>query len=202
MSAIRNVVFDLGGVLFEWNPDAILARCYDDGARRATVKRAVFEHRDWLALDRGTLSEAQAVDSFSRRTGLPSEDMQALMESVRHSLLPIADSVELLQQLAARAVPLYALSNMARPTFEFLHARYPFWSAFSGMVISWQVGFIKPEAAIFEHLLGSYRLDPAATLFIDDVAANIEAARALGMQALQFRGAADLRARLPRHLQF
>src|SRR5438445_5413833 len=66
---VKNVIFDLGGVVLEWNPDRILAGCYADPEMRALMKTALFLHPDWLQLDRGTLSEADLVARAAGRTG-------------------------------------------------------------------------------------------------------------------------------------
>lgn len=193
---IRNVVFDLGGVLLEWNPDAILARLYPDPETAARVKREVFQHADWLALDKGTLDEEEAVRLFQRRTGRPLSEMNGLMQTVRESLIPIGPSFELLEELSEQGMSLYCVSNMQAAVFAFLRQRYDFWSKFKGLVISASVKMIKPDAEIFNHLFSRYRLTPAETLFIDDHPPNIESALRLQMKAILFQGADDCRRRL------
>lgn len=198
MSHIHAVVFDFGGVLVEWRPEVILARHYADAARRERARREIFAHPDWLEVDRGTLADAQALERFAARTGEPVEAMVALLETVRGSLDPKPDSVALLRELVARRVPVYGLSNMSVPTFEWLRARHDFFGLFDGIVISAAIRLAKPDPAIFAHLCTTYGLAPEATLFIDDTEANVAAARALGFAALRFETGAGLAAELER----
>ena len=193
---IRNVVFDLGGVLLEWNADKILARLYQDSAVRALVLKEVFQHSDWLELDKGMLDEAAAVGLFQGRTGRSLLEMQQLMQAVRESLVPIPSTFELLEALSKEGIHLYCVSNMQAAVFAYLEKRYDFWSKFKGLVISASVQMIKPDREIFHHLFSRFGLAPSETAFIDDHPPNVESARQLGMHAILFRGADDCRRRL------
>ena len=193
---IRNVIFDLGGVLLEWNADKILAGLYRDPQLRALIKREVFQHADWLALDKGMLEEEAAVRLFQQRTGRPLAEMNVLMDAVRESLVLMPATFALLEELEKEGMNLYCISNMQTAVFAYLQKRYDFWSKFKGLVISASVKMIKPDAEIFEHLLSLHRLDPSETLFIDDHPPNIEGARQLKLHALLFEGADDCRSRL------
>jgi putative hydrolase of the HAD superfamily len=191
-----NVVFDIGGVLLDWNPDAIIERHYDEPQLRAAIKQQVFKHPDWHQLDAGTLSEAAAIERFRQRTDRPLAEMQALMQTARESLLPITETWALVGELAARKVPLYCLSNMPVTTYDYLRTRYDFWPVFQGIVISGHLKMAKPDPAIFEHLLQTHRLNATDTIFIDDHPPNIDTALELGLKALLFRGAAGCRREL------
>jgi putative hydrolase of the HAD superfamily len=197
---VRNVIFDLGGVVLEWNPDAILEKHYADPDTRSAMKAALFQHPDWLQLDRGTLTEAAALERLAQRTGIARGELAGLMEAVRQSLRPKADTVALLRDLEARQVPLYCLSNMPASTFAYLRDRYDFWSVFRGIVISGEIKLLKPEREIFDYLLRRYALSPSETVFVDDHRPNIEAAQALGMHTVLFRDARQCRAELDRLL--
>jgi putative hydrolase of the HAD superfamily len=200
MTAVRNVIFDLGGVVLEWNPDAILEGHYADPQTRSAIKAALFQHPDWVQMDRGTLSESEVIERLVQRTGIANDVLAGLMEAVRQSLQPKADTLLLLDELAERQVPLYCLSNMPASTFAYLRERYDFWGVFRGIVISGEIKMMKPEREIFDHLLRRYALSAAETVFVDDHAPNIEAARALGLGTILFRDARQCRAELDRLL--
>ena len=191
-----NVIFDLGGVLLEWNPAKILADRYAEIAHRELIEEKVFRHQDWLDLDRGTLDEPTAIERFHQRTGFAHDDLSGLMDAARASLLLKHDTWALLHELRENRVPLYCLSNMAAPTFQYLKARYDVWGAFKGIVISGEIGMVKPEPDIFEYLLTKFELDRSRTVFIDDLQANVEAARRVGLHGIHFRDAADCRLQL------
>jgi putative hydrolase of the HAD superfamily len=194
--SIRNVVFDLGGVLLEWKPDQILARLYRDRDVQALVKREVFQHPDWLALDKGTLDEEKAISQFQQRTGRPHFEMKKLMDTVRETLIPIQPTFTLLEELSKEGMNLYCVSNMQNNVFAYLQKRYDFWGKFKGLVISAHVRMIKPDAEIFNYLFSRYGLAPAESLFIDDHPPNVESARRLQMQAILFQGVDECRRQL------
>lgn len=196
-----NVIFDLGGVVIEWNPERILAGYYADPASRTIMKSALFQHPDWLDLDRGTLSEINLVARLSQRTGRPVDELERLLDAVRASLQAKPDTVALLERLCARGVPLYCLSNMSETNFEHLRMRHSFWGVFRGIVISGDTHLLKPEREIFELLLRRYDLAPADTVFVDDHEPNVTAARALGMHAILFKNSAQCAAELAKLLE-
>ena len=202
MNAIpaRNVVFDFGGVLVRWQPEAIIAGFYADEPLRARVRDAVFRHPDWIDLDRGTLSDSVAIERFAARMGRPAAEMHALMQYVKDSLTPLPDSIALLDELAERGVPLYGLSNMSAPMFALLRSRHGHWDRFRGIVVSGEIGMVKPDPEIFHHLAQRYDLIPAETVFIDDHLPNIESARRLGFRTIHFADADQCRVELETHL--
>ena len=181
-----SVVFDLGGVLLRWNPTEIINNAFADQATRSIVRREIFQHPDWLDMDRGVLLEQDAVHRFQTRTGCSSSDIARLLQIVKDSLQPIEETHGILQELSEHAVPLYCLSNMPAATADYLRARYAFFRLFHGIVISGEINLIKPDKAIFEHLIRLFGLNPLKTIFIDDSSANIESAASLGFKTHHF----------------
>ncbi|HEX3848786.1 MAG TPA: HAD family phosphatase [Steroidobacteraceae bacterium] len=183
---VKNVIFDFGGVLVEWQPQRIVDRFYSDPALRQRVRDAVFQHPDWIEMDRGTLEEQDAAVRFADRMDRPVSEMIELLQQVKESLLPIAETIAILRDLERRGIPVYGLSNMAATTFAYLRERHDHWSLFKGIVISAEIKMIKPEARIFEHICATYALDPHETVFIDDNLPNIESAKRLGFSTILF----------------
>jgi 2-haloacid dehalogenase len=105
----------------------------------------------------------------------------------------VEETVVLLAELRDRGVPLFALSNWSAETFDLVRHQFPFMEWFDGIVLSGEVGVIKPDARIFAELQTRYGLEPATTLFIDDNSANVDGALAAGLQAVRFESAATLR---------
>jgi 2-haloacid dehalogenase len=105
---------------------------------------------------------------------------------------PITGTVEILRALRAAGVPCYALTNMEAETYPRRLERFPFMRWFDGTVVSAFEGTAKPDVEIFRRLLGRFSLAPSATVMIDDSAANLDAARGLGMQTVHFRSPEQL----------
>jgi putative hydrolase of the HAD superfamily len=185
----RNVIFDFGGVLLRWRPQEVIDAFYAEEDLRGSLSRNVFRHPDWVEMDRGSLSEDTAVQRFAARMNRPVQEMQTLLQLVKESLVPLPQTVGLLHELAGRGVPLYGLSNMPASMFGYLRGRYDHWRLFRGIVISGEVQLTKPDPAIFAYICRQHQLEPAETIFVDDLAPNIEAADKLGFRTILFRDA-------------
>lgn len=202
MSVPANLVFDFGGVLFRWQPHDLLARMLPQHTATPQATQELvdlfFENYrgDWGEFDRGTVEPPALAERIARRTGLTTAQIHAVIEAVPDELAPIPGTVELLHRLHALGRPLYYLSNMPAPYALHLERTHPFLGLFRGGVFSSRVGLIKPESEIFVHTAQVLGLDPAQTLFIDDVAHNVEAARAAGWRAIRFVDAPALEAAL------
>jgi 2-haloacid dehalogenase len=110
----------------------------------------------------------------------------------------IEPTVAILAALRERQVPLYALSNWSAETFARVRTRFEFLAWFAGMVISGEVGLLKPDPEIFNLLCERFRLTPQRTVFVDDVAANVAGAEAAGFVGIHFTSSQDLRLQLGR----
>ncbi len=181
-----NVVFDLGGVVFNWHPDTILKRVFEDSATRDLVKRKIFEHADWVELDRGTLGFEEAVNRGVERTGLPQREIERLLNAVPPSLTPIHDTIELIRAVRDTDHKLFVLSNMQFASITYLEETHDIWNLFDGVVISCRIQKVKPEIEIYEHLLAVHQLNAIETVFIDDMSENLAAASSIGIQTIKF----------------
>ncbi|MGI9232759.1 MAG: HAD family hydrolase [Woeseiaceae bacterium] len=181
-----NIVFDLGGVVFEWRPDAIIRSVFDDSETQNSARVNIFDHPDWIALDRGTIALDHAIDRGATRTGLSRQDVERLMNEVPRSLAPIEETIELIRTIRATDNKLFVLSNMSLASITHLEQNHGIWDLFDGVVISCRIQKVKPEIAIYEHLLATHGLEAAETVFIDDMNENLEAASSLGIQTIQF----------------
>jgi putative hydrolase of the HAD superfamily len=181
-----NIIFDLGGVVFTWEPEKIIARVFADPAVRALVRSEIFNHADWDQLDRGTLLYPEAILRAATRTGLPKSAIARLFRQVPLSLVGLPETVALLRRLQAKGHRLFYLSNMHGAAIDYLERAYTFWDVFEGGVISCRVHLIKPEPEIYRYLIKHYGLKKTATIFIDDLTANLAPAEKIGMQTMKF----------------
>ena len=191
-------MFDLGGVVVRWEPDAIIAGVFSDAQVQRKVKTALFEHPDWLELDRGTLGRDEAIARAAQRSGISLADMQQLMHAVPPSLTVFPETVRLMRRLKAKGYPLYCLSNMHFASIEHLEQNENFWDVFEGRVISCRLKLCKPEPGIYQHLLDAFGLRARDTIFIDDVQKNLDAAAKLGIQTIRFEDARQCERELAR----
>ena len=115
-----NLVFDLGGVVVRWDPDAIVAGVFTDASGKGKGADGVFGHADWLELDRGTLGRDEAIARAAQRTGIAADEIRRLVLAVPPSLVVFPETVELLYRLKRKGYPLYCLSNMHFASIEYL----------------------------------------------------------------------------------
>jgi putative hydrolase of the HAD superfamily len=205
MSPRRRFVFDFGKVVFDWHPPAVvraqLPHVVGDDADAEAWAARVFQAYggDWGEFDRGTLDVDTLVPRIAARTGLAPDDARRVVEAVPHALQPDAGTVALMQRLRDAGHTLHYLSNMPASYALHLERTHAFMAWFESGVFSSRVGHIKPERAIFEHAARMFGGDAAGLVFFDDHPPNVEAARALGWQALHFTTAAAARADCERH---
>ena len=197
-----NIVFDFGGVLFRWQPLEFMARLLPQRAATPAQTQALitefFEgfRGDWGDFDRGAIEPGPLADRIAARTGIAREDVARVIDAIPHELEPLRDTVGLLHRLHHAGHALFFLSNMPAPYADHLEATHDFIALFRRGVFSARAGMIKPNADIYAHAIEAFGIDPAHTLFIDDVAHNIDAAHAAGWQGIVFRDAADCEAQL------
>lgn len=190
---VVNIVFDLGGVVFNWQPDAIIGSVFSDPETQRLVKTEIFGHSDWVALDRGTLAIDQAIARGAARTGLQPSDVERLLHAVPASLTPRQETIELIRSASKTGNRLYVLSNMHLASIAYLEEKHEIWEMFDGVVISSRIHKVKPELAIYEYLLAEHNIDAADTVFIDDMDENLAAASSIGIQTIKFLDASQCR---------
>jgi len=196
------VVFDFGGVLFNWHPPSLLRRELPhraaDEASASHWVREFFQGYggDWAEFDRGTVETPELVSRIARRTGLGEAEVRRVVDGVPGELRPIEGTVGLLRRLRESGRPLFYLSNMPAPYADHLEREHDFVGWFDAGVFSARVKVIKPEPAIFALAARRFGADSGELLFIDDHGPNVEAARAAGWQAFRFEDPAQCEAEL------
>lgn len=200
-----NLVFDFGAVLFTWKPRELVAAHFPQRAVDANTAGAlahgIFGHPDWHSFDRGALGMDTVVARTAERLALDPVVLGVLMASISDHLAPIAATRDLLAQLHGLrreqpALRLYYLSNMPVPYARGLEQRHAFLQWFDGGIFSGDVLHIKPDPAIYQLLQDRYALEPAQTVFIDDLQANVNAANAQGWHGILFESPQQLEDRL------
>jgi HAD superfamily hydrolase (TIGR01509 family) len=197
---IKNVIFDAGGVLLEWNPPRVIAQFYPDPGVQAEIREFIFEHPDWHEFDRGTLTLDGAITHFAQLSGRSPDEVRTLLRATAESLCPIEGTIRLLEDLAKANVNLFLLSNMPVSTFEIVSVRHAFFAHFKYLVISGAILMLKPEPAIYKHLVENTGIVPGESVFIDDLTRNVIAARESGLHAIQFTSPEACRAELREYL--
>ena len=191
---IKAIIFDLGGVLIDWNPDYVFDTIFTDRQQ----KKHFYENictPDWneeqdagrpirQATDELVLQHPQWKEQIEAYYGRWEEMLGGAMEDTVQLFLELKDSGR---------YKFYALTNWSAETFPVALQRYEFLQWFDGRVVSGEEKMRKPEPVFYQLLLNRYGLKPEEAVFIDDNLRNIRAAEALGIHSIHFRSAAQLR---------
>ena len=197
MTAPRSVaVFDLGGVLIDWNPRYLYRKLFQHEADMEHFLANICTPEWNRQLDAGQ-SFAKACAALKVEHANSAEAIDAWFERFDEMMAgPIAGTVDILSELREREVPIYALSNWSAETFPIALRRFDFLQWFQGILLSGKVRLLKPDPRIFQLFCETFDVDPAHAVYIDDSRPNSEAAAALGMYGIHFTDSNALRAEL------
>lgn len=192
-----SVIFDVGHVLYDWNPRVLYERLFED-ERALDVFLNEVATRDWHFQHDAGRPFAETSAELSER--FPDHAAMIALWGPRFGEQipgPIPGMIELVEELDAAGVPLFAITNFSHEFFPPFRAREAaVFDRFRDIVVSGDERLVKPDAAIYHLALKRFGLTPGAAFFIDDNAANIAGARALGIHAHHFHDAASVRAEL------
>lgn len=184
---IKNIVFDIGNVLLTWDPQKIIIDFLPEFPDPQALAKEIFKSETWMDLNRGLITEREAILIYHKNVPwLQLSQLEDLMARVKESLTPIDGSLELLNTIYESGIPIYSITDNVKEIVTYLKVKYDFWEKFTGVVVSADIGYLKPAQEIYQHLLQSHQLTPAETLFIDDILPNVEGAQRTGIRAFQF----------------
>lgn len=192
-------VFDIGGVLLDWNPRYLYRTLFDDPAAMEAFLTTVCTP-EWNRRMDGGMTFAQGIAELLPRF----PDQADLIRAYRDrwiEMIPAAldDTVAILEELRSAGHRLYAITNFAAETFALTRQRWDFLGHFKDIVVSGEIGALKPEPEIYRRLLDDNGLTAGDCIFIDDVQENVDGAKAVGMHAVRFTDARTLRSDLRDH---
>lgn len=192
-SPVTAVVFDLGAVLVDWNPEYLYSQLIPDEAERDAFLGTVCTLEWNYAMDAG-LSVRDEVARLAAERPEYADLINAWWDRWPEMLGDeIPGTRAIAERISASGMPLYALTNWSAETWPLGLAGFPFLGElFDGIVVSGQEGVAKPHPRLFEILNDRYGLDPETTVFIDDSPKNVATAAALGYRAHVFTTATDL----------
>lgn len=191
--SLRAVVFDLGGVLIDWDPRRLYRKLLPD-ERAVEELIATVCTQAWNERQDAGRSLAEGTAELIARHPDRADLIRCYYDRWDEMLGgPIEGTVAILEELDHAGVPLYALTNWSAETFARGRGRFRFLDRFRAIVVSGEERLIKPDLRLYRRLLERHHLAADETLFIDDNPHNVAGARAVGMQAHHFEGPAGLR---------
>jgi 2-haloacid dehalogenase len=191
------IIFDLGGVLFDWNPRYLYRQFFPNDERAMEYFMEEIHFNEWnrqqdigRPFNEAVIEKSQQFPQYAELIAA----YDARWEETLAGIIP--QSVAILERLHQSGYPLYALSNWSEEKFQIVRQRYAFLNWFDEIVISGEAGLAKPDAELFHYFLKRIHREPRECLFIDDAAMNIAIARDLGFQTMHFQSPQKLASEL------
>ena len=189
---MKNIVFDFGGVLVDWNPHHLYDKYFGSREKAEWFLNNICLYSWNLQMDGGKpfaegVAELQAEHpEWSEAIAIYHTRWIEMMNG------EIEGMVSVVKRLKAAGYGVYGLTNWSAETFPMVRDTYPVFQEFDGIVVSGEEHLLKPDAAIYKCLLERYALQAEESLFVDDNAYNVVGARNVGMKAIQFTSAEEL----------
>lgn len=190
---IKNVIFDLGRVIYTFWPREYLVRLGYDEATTDALMRLIFDSPLWIEMDRGACTFEESIAHFCQNEPSLAEEVKRVFQAdwVNDVIRIMPESLAFFYEVKKQGYRIYILSNFCAESFAQVYARDAFLKEADGMVISAHVRLVKPDPAIYKHLLNQYDLIPEECVFIDDNTDNIKAAKSLGIHGICFTHITD-----------
>ena len=185
---IKNIILDMGNVLFDYNPQIPLNQYCETEEEREIIRRELFEGPEWVLRDLGNITEEEARGQIEKRIAKELyHPLRNCMERWTDSMLPIKEAQEFVEYIMKQGYKVYVLSNASDAFYDYFPRFRPI-EDFDGIVVSADIHMIKPDAGIYRYLTDKYNLESEECLFIDDRKENVDTALQLGWQAEIFEG--------------
>jgi 2-haloacid dehalogenase len=193
MAIIKNVVFDIGGVLIDWNPRHLFRKVFDSEEEMEWFLSNICTYEWNVQQDGGKLFSVATAELSAKYPGY--SDKIAMYYGRWEEMLggEIKGTVEIFNSLKSAGMPIYALSNWSHEAFPVAFERYGFMKEFDGLVVSGYEKLLKPGHAIYRVLMERYGINPEESVYIDDNKPNADAAAELGFRAIHFLSSDQLR---------
>jgi len=186
---IKNIVFDIGGVLLKFNPENYLDYFNYSGEKVKALRKNIFTSPMWKEYLKGTITTDDFKNELITANPTFKKDILDILDvdNLTYLMPPMDASITFLNNMLKQGYKIYILSNINDGTLKYFKDNFDIDSKVYGAIYSCQVGILKPDKAIFNLLLEKYDLVPAETLFLDDTKKNIDTAAELGIQTIWFR---------------
>ena len=197
---ITTIIFDLGGVLVDWNPEYVFLKEFKGDRKKMKWFLENICTMDWNEqMDAGKLIKDATNEKIKEFPQY--EHLIRMYYGKWENMLKgeISDTVNILKALHSTAYRLFALTNWSAETFPVAIKRFDFLKLFDGIVVSGQIKMLKPEKEIYEYILNKYKLKSSECIFIDDRLSNVKGAELVGMHGIKFDTSQQLKSELKKY---
>ena len=199
---IRTVIFDIGMVLVYFRWRELYAQLGFTGEKFDKIAKATVQNPWWNEFDKGLMTTEEVIERFSESALEYKKEIAEIYEHMDEIVSLYDYAIPWIRELKEKGYRIYILSNWSKPAYEAnLGTHLRFLKEVDGAVMSFQEGVIKPDQKIYELICNRYKIDPKEAVFLDDNAANIEGARAFGLNAIHFETYEQAKEELNKYLE-
>jgi len=192
---IKAIIFDIGGVNIRDAPMAFLEKLEKkSGMSKKELYFLTWDTKEWKELyNKGLLTENQLLEVLKKKGKVKEEVLVYIMENVREEILkPVPETIEIVEKLKKR-YKVYALSNVDKESAEYVKKKFSIYNIFDGVVLSCEVGMVKPEPEIYKLILKKFGLGVEECIFIDNNQENVDGAERVGIKSIRFESPEQLK---------
>ncbi len=187
MKEIKNIIFDMGRVLLQFDPHVSLDAYCENEEDKSIIYKELFKGPEWIMGDEGKITNGQRFLLVKER--VPErlhQTLKLVVENWEMCMKPVEGAMEFYSLVKENGYHTFVLSNACNRFYGYFPRFYDM-KSFDGVVVSSDVKMIKPNPAIYEYILTTYHLNPSECLFIDDMEENVEAAGKAGINGFVFQ---------------
>lgn len=192
---IKNIIFDIGGVLLEYNPKTYLNKLNIEESKRKELNNIIFHNPKWRDCLNGIINNNELVDYLGKENLKYKNEIEQILskDNLKYMLPPKQDMIEYYKNLKKKGYKIYLCSNITECTYDYIKDNFEIIQLADGGVFSCFEHISKPNIEIYQNLINKYQINVNDSIFIDDTNKNIMNANKLGFQTILFNDIEQLK---------
>ena len=198
---IKNIIFDLGGVVLKYDIRNYLTSIGIDESEQEIYKKLIWSSEEWQKGDSGTITYEELIERLSNKYPMDTK-IRYILENKNNNILlsEMSESVEYIKALKNRSYKIYFLSNISKWDIEYNIKRFEFFKLQDGAIYSCDIKYLKPDKECYYALLNKYNLKAEECIFIDDTKVNVESANEIGIKGILFDNIDNVKKKVEKEL--
>ena len=192
---IRNIIFDIGGVLLNYNPKTYLDKLNIEESKRKTLNDIIFHNPKWRDCLNGFISNSELIEYLVKENQKYKSEIEQILskENLKYMLPPKQEMIEYYKTLKQKGYKIYLCSNITKDTYNYIKDSFEIIRVADGGVFSCFENISKPNVEIYQKLIEKYKLDIEKSILIDDTKRNIISANDIGLKGILFNNIEDIK---------
>ena len=192
---IKNIIFDIGGVLLEYNPKTYLDKLNIEEGKRKELNEIIFHNQKWRKCLNGFINNDELIRYLEKESPKYKKEIKQILskDNLKYMLPPKQDMIEYYKSLKKKGYKIYLCSNITECTYDYIKEDFEIIQIADGGVFSCFEHISKPNIEIYKNLINKYQINVKETIFIDDTNKNIISANKLGFQTILFNDIGQLK---------